>query len=396
MKHDGVVFPEFRHQKIPFIYRGKRIPIDVYGELYLILFMKHKDKHTDAVFVRNFLTSLSSYIGHPIKSIRDIDTKAFMNATIKRKKQPNVSNIVTIRNKKYTYNPYIEPPSIFIGRGEHPKRGTIKRPVCSRDVSLNTSNNVPWVAKYIDQLTNEPKYIMIKGVRDELDKYETARKLHRKLKKLRHRVNQDLKKGDERATCVAIIDATCMRAGVEKDTNEEADTVGCCSLRVDHVTLLSGHTIRFRFPGKDSILWDTCMKNPYVYANMKKLMRNKKKDDAIFTVNPCQVNHYIQSIIPGVSAKCFRTCHASGIMSRRLACASSVDEFKEANKAVAKKLCHMSGNTLSCATSKTNYIDPRVTYSWCRKHNIPIQKVYSKVLLEKHEWASSTSENFIY
>lgn len=396
MKHDGVVFQEFRHQRIPFIYKGKRIPLDVYGELYMILFMKHRDKHKDPVFVSNFLTSLSSYLGYQIKSIRDIDTKAFVNATIKRKKPPAVSNIVTIRNKKYTYNPYIEPPTIFIGRGEHPKRGTIKRPITLQNVSLNMSNNVPWVAKYTDPLTNEPKYVMIKGIRDELDKYETARKLYRKLKNVRKKVNQDLKNGDECATCVSIIDATCMRAGTEKDTSEEADTVGCCSLRVSHVTLLPNNTIRFRFPGKDSIMWDTCMKNVDVYANMKKFLRNKKKDDAIFKVNPCQVNQYLQSIVPGVSAKCFRTCHASGIMSRRLSSANSVEEFKEANKAVAKKLCHMSGNTLSCATSKTNYIDPRITFGWCKKHNIPVQKVYSKQLLEKHEWASSTSENFIY
>jgi DNA topoisomerase-1 len=258
------------------------------------------------------------------------------------------------------------------------------------------SNDVPWVAKYIDPLTNEPKYVMIKGVRDELDKYETARKLYRKLKKIRMKVNQDLKSGDECATCVSIIDATCMRAGMEKDTKEEADTVGCCSLRVSHVTLLSNHTIRFRFPGKDSIMWDTKMRNQDVHTNVKRLMRNKKKDDTIFKVNPCQVNQYLQSIVPGVSAKCFRTCHASGLMSRRLSSASSIEEFKEANKVVAKKLCHMSGNTLSCATSKTNYIDPRITFGWCKKNNIPIQKVYSKQLLEKHEWASSTSENFIY
>jgi len=396
MKHDGVVFQEFRHQKIPFVYKGKRIPLDVYGELYMILFMKHRDKHKDSIFVSNFLSSFSSYIGHRITSLRDIDTKAFVNATIKRKKPSAVSNVVTIRNKKYVYNPYIEPPTIFIGRGEHPKRGTIKRPITLQNVSLNMSNNVPWVAKYTDPLTNEPKYVMIKGIRDELDKYETARKLYRKLKNMRKKVNQDLKNGDECATCVSIIDATCMRAGTEKDTSEEADTVGCCSLRVSHVTLLPNHTIRFRFPGKDSIMWDTCMKNVDVYANMKKFLRNKKKDDAIFKVNPCQVNQYLQSIVPGVSAKCFRTCHASGIMSRRLSSANSVEEFKEANKAVAKKLCHMSGNTLSCATSKTNYIDPRITFGWCKKHNIPVQKVYSKQLLEKHEWASSTSENFIY
>lgn len=396
MKHNGVVFPEFRHQKIPFVYKGNTLPIDVYGELYLILFMKHRDKHRDPVFVSNFLSSFSAYIGKTIKTMRDIDMKAFMNATIKRKKLPEASNTVIVRNKKCTYNPHVEPPSIFIGRGDHPKRGTIKRPITHQDVTLNTSNAVPWVAKYTDPLTKEPKYVMIKGLRDESEKYDTARKLYRKLRTLRNKVNQDLKRGDECATCVAIIDATCMRAGIEKDTDEEADTVGCCSLRVSHVTLLPHHTIRFRFPGKDSIMWDTRMKNVDVHVNMKRLMRNKKKDDTLFKVHPCQVNKYLQSIVPGVSAKCFRTCHASGLMSRRLSSANSVEEFKEANNAVAKMLCHVSGNTLSCATSKTNYIDPRITFAWCKKHNISVQKVYSKQLLEKHAWASSTSENFIY
>lgn len=398
MRHNGVVFPEFVHQKIPLFHMGKKVPVDVYGELYLILFMKHKDKHIDGVFVSNFLRSLSSYIGHRIKSIRDIETKAFINATIKRKKQSSVSNTVTVRNKKYTYNPCIEPPSIFIGRGEHPKRGTIKRPVASKDVVLNTSNNVPWVAKYTDSLSNETKYIMIKGNGDGRDekKYETARNMYHRLKKIRQNVKQDMENGDECATCVAIIDATCMRAGIEKNTTEEADTVGCCSLRVKHVSLLPRHTIRFRFPGKDSIMWDTRMKNVDVYENLRRLVRNKKKDDAIFSVKPCQLNKYLQSIVPGVSAKSFRTCHASSIMSRRLRNASSVEEFKEANKVVARKLCHMSGNKLSCVTSKTNYIDPRISYSFCKKNNIPIQKVYSNVQIAMHEWASSTSENFIY
>lgn len=49
-----------------------------------------------------------------------------------------------------------------------------------------------------------------------------------------------------------------LRAGNEKEEGESADTVGCCSLRVEHITLheqLEGSecVVEFDFLGKDSI-----------------------------------------------------------------------------------------------------------------------------------------------
>lgn len=49
-----------------------------------------------------------------------------------------------------------------------------------------------------------------------------------------------------------------LRAGNEKEEGESADTVGCCSLRVEHITLheeLEGskYVVEFDFLGKDSI-----------------------------------------------------------------------------------------------------------------------------------------------
>lgn len=49
-----------------------------------------------------------------------------------------------------------------------------------------------------------------------------------------------------------------LRAGNEKEEGETADTVGCCSLRVEHITLhekLEGNecVVEFDFLGKDSI-----------------------------------------------------------------------------------------------------------------------------------------------
>lgn len=49
-----------------------------------------------------------------------------------------------------------------------------------------------------------------------------------------------------------------LRAGNEKEEGETADTVGCCSLRVEHITLhdkldISECVVEFDFLGKDSI-----------------------------------------------------------------------------------------------------------------------------------------------
>lgn len=49
-----------------------------------------------------------------------------------------------------------------------------------------------------------------------------------------------------------------LRAGNEKEEGETADTVGCCSLRVEHITLheqMDGkmYVVEFDFLGKDSI-----------------------------------------------------------------------------------------------------------------------------------------------
>jgi DNA topoisomerase-1 len=69
---------------------------------------------------------------------------------------------------------------------------------------------------------------------------------------------------------------------------------------------------------------------------------------------------------------------------------------------------------LSLTTSKTNYIDPRIIFSFIKKINliiddkisllkkenynennwIPIEKFLSKILIEKYNWASNINEDF--
>ena len=43
--------------------------------------------------------------------------------------------------------------------------------------------------------------------------------------------------------------------------------------------------------------------------------------------------------------------------------------------------------TTALGTSKINYLDPRITVAWCKKHNVPWEKVFNKSLKEKFKWA---------
>ena len=45
---------------------------------------------------------------------------------------------------------------------------------------------------------------------------------------------------------------------------------------------------------------------------------------------------------------------------------------------------------IAVGTSKINYNDPRISVAWCKKHDFPVEKIFTKVLLEKFVWAMPT------
>lgn len=131
----------------------------------------------------------------------------------------------------------------------------------------------------------------VKGERD-WQKYEKARKLHRVIDKIRADYTEDWKSKEmkvrQRAVATYFIDKLALRAGNEKD-EDEADTVGCCSLRKEHITLhksvegLGEHVVEFDFLGKDSIRYNNsvCV-DKRVYKNLILFMENKNPEDELF------------------------------------------------------------------------------------------------------------------
>lgn len=95
-------------------------------------------------------------------------------------------------------------------------------------------NTVSWLASWTENIMGGTKYVMLgsnsrlKGEKD-WEKYELARKLKYKISSIRSGYMADMrnKKMAERQRAVALyfIDTLALRAGNEKDSEEEADTV---------------------------------------------------------------------------------------------------------------------------------------------------------------------------
>ena len=45
---------------------------------------------------------------------------------------------------------------------------------------------------------------------------------------------------------------------------------------------------------------------------------------------------------------------------------------------------------VALGTSKINYMDPRISITWCKKTETPIEKVFPKTLRSKFAWAMDT------
>ena len=266
----------------------------------------------------------------------------------------------------------IEPPGLFLGRGDHPKQGMLKRRVMPEDVIINCSkgskvpsppaghkwkemrhdNTVTWLASWTENVQGQTKYIMLnaasklKGEKDWM-KYETARKLHKRIRKIRENYREDWKSKEmkirQRAVALYFIDKLALRAGNEKD-EDQADTVGCCSLRVEHIKLHEQYedkefVVEFDFLGKDSIrYYNRVDVEKRVFKNLQLFMENKQDGDDLFDrLNTAILNKHLQSLMDGLTAKVFRTYNASHTLQQQLDLLASQDDGDFASEPVAAK-----------------------------------------------------------
>ncbi|KAH9858421.1 hypothetical protein C2E23DRAFT_864375 [Lenzites betulinus] len=235
----------------------------------------------------------------------------------------------------------VEPPGLFRGRGDHPKKGALKLRLRPEDITINIGKDVPvpkpnvpgkwkevvhdntvtWLANWVENVNGNYKYVFLapgsslKGQSD-MQKFEKARELKKYVDKIRADYSAELKTKQmmerQRATAMYFIDKLALRAGNEKG-EDEADTVGCCSLRCEHVTLSPPNKIVFDFLGKDSIrYYNEVQVDERVFKNIRIFKENKNDEDELFDrVNTGALNKHLASYMKGLTAKVFRTFNAS-------------------------------------------------------------------------------------
>ncbi|HET7389586.1 MAG TPA: DNA topoisomerase I, partial [Nitrososphaeraceae archaeon] len=366
LEHNGIAFPqEYQPRGIAINIYGERLILNRDQEELVYAWAKKKDTHyiQDVIFQSNFLTDFKKLLPERFRnifSIKDIDfSEAFtlldQEKKVKEKEIERIRNLPREEKKKLLSekkaereklkavygkaivdgvevdiaNWLVEPPGIFMGRGQHPLRGKWKPRVTHQDVTLNLGEDAPvpegtwqniihdhsstWLATWIEKLTGKRKYVWLHDSStlrqtNDKEKYDKAVKLEKHIGKVQKEIiNRMLKTRDinqkKVATVCYLIFRLAMRVGDEKDP-EEADTVGASTLRVEHINFPynSGKRyIEFNFLGKDSVPWQKTLEvnsedTQGLYNNLKLFMSSKEGGAHIFDgITSGKVNAFLRS-----------------------------------------------------------------------------------------------------
>ncbi|GAA6002945.1 hypothetical protein JCM10207_001912 [Rhodosporidiobolus poonsookiae] len=379
LEHNGVMFPpEYEPHGIKMKYSGKEVDLPPEAEEVASFFaaILETDYVKNPVFVRNFFKDWQKVMKDhpPANGVKITDYEkcdftpifAYLEAEKQKKKELTAAQKKVIKadkdkveekyktclldgRKEKVGNFRIEPPGLFRGRGEHPKTGMLKTRVMPEQITINIGKGVPvppapeghkwksvvhdnkvtWLATWKENINGNVKYVFLaagsslKGQSD-LKKFEKARALKDHVDRIRADYTNDLKSKEmatrQRATAVYLIDRFALRAGNEKG-EDEADTVGCCSLRFEHVTLSPPNKVTFDFLGKDSIRYvNEVAVDDQVFKNLKIFKKEPKAvGDLLFDrLNTSTVNKYLTSYMDGLTAKVFRTYNASWTFVQQL------------------------------------------------------------------------------
>jgi DNA topoisomerase-1 len=524
MEHHGVLFPpEYEPHGVPLTYDGKDVYLEPHEEEVATFFavMKETDYAFKPVFQQNFMDGFRQILkGGKNAYITDFEKCNFQKIydwdfarrekikarTSEEKKQIKLEKDkaeekymwATMNGKREQVGNFrVEPPGLFRGRGEHPKMGRIKRRIQPEDIIINIGKDakvpeppaghrwkevrhdqtVTWMAGWNDSInTKDWKYVQFgatSSVKSESDKqkFEKARTLHEHIGKIRDDYRKNMRKDNKETAQLAVttylVDKLALRAGGEKD-EDLADTVGVTTLRVGHLKFMGPEDnhpypkIEFDFLGKDSIRYHQEHAIERVaYDCLKRFCKNKKEDVDVFDkIDPSKVNAHLQTLMPGLTIKVFRTYNASITLYRLLEETTKPkatvpimkSTYDEANKEVAILCNHQKGEskqhqagmdklndkkkelekemkelrkadknhkklpslkqrieklklqmetkeslkTVSLGTSKINYLDPRITIAWCKKNEVPLPTVYTKALVQKFNWAMCEEPDYVF
>ena len=499
LSHQGVLIPVYKPSGFKLRFKGKELTLTPEQEEMAVAWVRKlaTDYASDEVFIKNFFRDFgkalkldvevkpSDFDFSPI--IRWVESeRARKEAMSKEEKKALAAERKKLREEnrqKYGFaivngtpmeiaNYMVEPACIFMGRGSHPLRGSWKPGIKSEDITLNLSPEakVPdppiggawkgvvfdpsflWIASWKDKLRNKMKYVwlsdtaFVKQVRD-IEKFDKAWELEQKIDKVRAHIVRGLDSHDTLTKKVAnvsyLIDVLKLRVGDEKD-EDEADTVGATTLRAEHLKFNEDGYVSFDFLGKDAVRWVNTIRPPeVVFRNLKEFIADG--NETIFNgVRSQKVNAYLAEVMPDLTAKVFRTYHASTTTKRVLnssnihrnaplylkkyqATMANLEAAKVCNhkrklpktweetlrkkkerlqalkerKAKRERIRELelkvramqATKDYNLNTSLRNYIDPRVYAGWGRRIDFDWKLYYSKSLQRRFAWVDSPTSN---
>jgi DNA topoisomerase-1 len=428
LEHAGVkLAPQYVRHNIPLLYDGKEVELTAEQEEVATFFAavpsdgpQLGNPKTGPIFQKNFFDDFLEVLGpsHVIKEFHKLDfqlIRKYLDTQKNLRKAANDEDKAIKKTDKekdflqYGYalidgrvekmgNYNMEPPGLFRGRGEHPKTGKLKTRCLSEQVSLNLSedacvpmcpmpghawqsirhdSSVTWLCAWNENVQNQNKYVMLaasssfKG-KSDMDKYTKAIKLKGCIHRIRADYTAKIRHSKDRAekqlgTAMWVIDVLALRVGGEKG-EDEADTVGCCSLRCEHLTFrqdVESYEMELEFLGKDSMLFKQTIHfathgdlGKQVYHALQGFCLNKRSDQDVFeTLTPALLNKHLNSLMKGLTAKVFRTYNASVTLEKELPSVESLEgmsvqdkvlHYNAANRQVAILCNHQ--RTVSKAT----------------------------------------------
>ena len=377
LEHNGIVFPP-DHERKGFKVRVRGAELVPTLEQEEMLYQWARKRGTpyidDPKFQENFTSDFAETLDKPLRDVsyadldlaeayalvdRERDARELLTREERKKiaaarkeerdkLKAKYGTAMIDGNSVDVGNYMAEPPGLFIGRGEHPLRGHWKPRIRPEDVTLNLGRGAPvpalenggswkaivhnntatWLATWTDRLTHKSKYIWLADtaeIKQSMDaaKYDKARMLSTKIDEIRSRMIEDLSdpKMLKIATACYLIYRTSMRVGDEKG-KDEADTVGATTLRREHVRI-DADAVHLDFLGKDSVRWQETIaatgSDRQFRDNMERIVADKADKDELFDgITSRTVNAYYSKIVPGLSAKVFRTYLASQVVAAYL------------------------------------------------------------------------------
>lgn len=435
LEHNGVLFPppyEALPSHVKLYYEGNPVDLPLEAEEVAGFFahLLETPHAQNPVFQKNFFEDFKHVLndtggtqnGIEIESFDKMDFSAMHDYFVQLKEEKKSMTAMQKKEirlerekfeEKYKFceldgrreqvgNFKVEPPDLFRGRGAHPKTGKLKRRIRPEDIVLNLGegapippppsghqwgeirhdNTVQWLAMWRENIFGSFKYVRLaansslKGQSD-FKKFEKARELKNHIDRIRKEYRNNFKSKlmveRQKAVAVYLIDVFALRAGGEK-SEEEADTVGCCSLRYEHITLKPPNTVIFDFLGKDSIrFYQEVQVDPKVFKNLALFKKPPKQPghQLFDRLDPSLLNKFLQNYMTGLTAKVFRTYNASKTMQEQLdlipnegSVAEKLLKYNAANRTVAILCNHQRTVTAGHAKSVAKSSDRIEEFKW--------------------------------